>query len=102
MISRRAVESLLERLRIHDTRFLQDGREPYLHPHKMLSISAGGHCIGSLGEVHPDVLEHFDIKVPAYIFELDVDLLATLWNDSVSFDALLTPACHTAGYCSYC
>ena len=37
-----AVESLLERLRIHDTRFLQDGREPYLHPHKMLSIMCWG------------------------------------------------------------
>ena len=80
-----AVESLLERLRIRDTRFIQDGRESYLHPHKMLSINAGNHCIGSLGEVHPDVLEHFDIKVPAYIFEIDVDLLETLWTDAVSF-----------------
>jgi phenylalanyl-tRNA synthetase beta chain len=80
-----AVESLLQRLRISGMRFLQDGREPYLHPHKMLSISAGDHCIGSLGEVHPDVLEHFDIKVPAYIFELDVDVLAKLWTDAVSF-----------------
>lgn len=80
-----AVESLLLRLHIHDTRFSQDGREPYLHPHKMLSVNAGGRCIGSLGEVHPDVLEHFDIKAPAYVFELDIDVLAKLWNDAVSF-----------------
>ncbi|MBN2108850.1 MAG: phenylalanine--tRNA ligase subunit beta [Deltaproteobacteria bacterium] len=80
-----AVESLLQMLRIRDTRFLQDGREPFLHPHKMLSIYAGDHCIGCLGEVHPDVLEHFDVKVPAYVFELDVDQLAKLWSDAVSF-----------------
>jgi phenylalanyl-tRNA synthetase beta chain len=80
-----AVESLLKLLRIHDTRFQQGERETYLHPHKMLRISAGNHCIGSLGEVHPDVLEHFDIKAPAYILELDVDLLATLWTDAVSY-----------------
>jgi phenylalanyl-tRNA synthetase beta chain len=80
-----ALEALLERLRLQDLRFIQDGREPYLHPGKMLSIMAGDHCIGSLGEAHPDVLEHFDIKVPAYIFELDVNLLSRLWTDCLHF-----------------
>jgi phenylalanyl-tRNA synthetase beta chain len=31
------------------------------------------------------VLEHFDIKVPAYIFELDVNLLSRLWTDCLHF-----------------
>ena len=56
-----------------------------MHPGKMLSIMAGDHFIGSLGEAHPDVLEHFDIKAPAYIFELDVDLLGRLWTDGLHF-----------------
>ena len=56
-----------------------------MHPGKMLSIMSGDHCIGSLGEAHPDVLEHFDIKMPAYIFDLDVDLLGRLWTDGLQF-----------------
>ena len=50
-----------------------------------MSVVSGQHYIGSLGELHPDVLEKFDVRVPAYGFELDADLLAGLWSDEIRF-----------------
>jgi phenylalanyl-tRNA synthetase beta chain len=80
-----AVEGLLELLHIREATFTAGGREPYLHPNKSLSITAGEQYIGSLGEVHPDTLEKFDVKMPAYVFELDAGLLAGLWSDAVRY-----------------
>ena len=35
----------------------------------------GGKLCGVLGEAHPDMAARFDLKGPAFLFELDVDLL---------------------------
>lgn len=80
-----AVEGLLEVLHIHNAALTAPGREPYLHPAKSLAVTAGPGCIGSLGEVHPDALEAFDIKTPAFCFELDVEQLAECWTDGITF-----------------
>ena len=80
-----AVEGLLVLLRLQDATYTEGGREPYLHPNKSVCITAGEQYIGSLGEVHPDVLEKLDIKMPAYAFELDADLISGLWSDAVRF-----------------
>jgi phenylalanyl-tRNA synthetase beta chain len=48
----------------------------YLHPRARAEVRVGDRLLGVLGEVHPDVLELFDIKQPAFAFELASDVLA--------------------------
>lgn len=46
--------------------------KPYLHPGRQAEMVYGGKVIGHLGEVHPDVLEGYDIGEKAYIGVLDM------------------------------
>lgn len=39
------------------------------------TILCGGHAIGLIGELHPEVLENWHITMPVSVFELTVDLL---------------------------
>ncbi|MEI6126388.1 MAG: phenylalanine--tRNA ligase subunit beta [Pseudomonadota bacterium] len=79
------VETLLDGIRMPDYRFENDAREPYLHPNKMLSLFINDACIGSLGELHPDVLEKFDIQGSVTIFDLDFDLLSNYALQDITF-----------------
>ena len=72
------IETLLEKLYIAAVGFSQDIREPFLHPRSGLLVEAAKQPVGCLGEVHPEVLEKFDIDQTAYIFDLDFDLLCTV------------------------
>jgi phenylalanyl-tRNA synthetase beta chain len=45
--------------------------EPFLHPVRQARITAHGHRIGIAGEVHPAVLQAFDVKGPV--------VMVTLW-----------------------
>ncbi len=50
--------------------------EPYLHPVRQARITAHGHSIGIAGEVHPAVLQAFDVKGPVVMVTLRVADLA--------------------------
>src|SRR5262249_47995997 len=43
----------------------------YLHPGQQASVALGGHEVGCVGEVHPDILAKFELRKAAYVFELD-------------------------------
>jgi phenylalanyl-tRNA synthetase beta chain len=79
------VEDVLEKLRIVPFRFVADGREPYLHPKNMLSIYIHGTFAGVMGEIHPDVMENFDVSGPACMFDLDFDLLSHYYGTYPEF-----------------
>jgi phenylalanyl-tRNA synthetase beta chain len=53
--------------------------EPLVHPSfldgRVGQIIAGGRMIGLLGELHPEVLEQWQIGVPAVAMELEIDRL---------------------------
>lgn len=51
----------------------------FLHPGKSANIIVKGNIIGCLGEVHPDVLDNYDLKTKAYIAEIDMDSLKDNW-----------------------
>ena len=46
-----------------------------LHPVKQASIMVNGEQIGVVGELHPAVVESFDIRGPVYIFEISLPAL---------------------------
>ena len=68
------VQKLLEGLGIAAT--YEPVEDPTLHPGKSARITAGNTTLGTVGEVHPSVLEGFGIEGgPVAIFELDIQAL---------------------------
>lgn len=47
-----------------------------LHPGKSAAVFLDNIEVGCIGELHPDVMAGFDIKRPAYVFELDAKALS--------------------------
>jgi phenylalanyl-tRNA synthetase beta chain len=67
------VESLLSQMGVEASfKACADGS---FHPSKQATIIIGGNTLGVLGELHPRVLEAFDITSPAYLFEIDLTAL---------------------------
>lgn len=69
------VESLLEALEIGGVSWVTDAIEPFYHPGKACTVIAGRERIGSVGEIHPTVLERFGIDKPVFCFKLDFEKL---------------------------
>ena len=68
------LESLLERLGV-EVRF-EPGEEPGLHPGRIVRLKVQDDDLGVLGEVHPQVVEAFDIEAGSvYVFEADMEKL---------------------------
>lgn len=49
--------------------------EPFLHPGKSCTLSSGKQILGTLGELHPQVLGAYDIDLPVYLLDLTVSQL---------------------------
>ncbi|HIE26476.1 TPA: phenylalanine--tRNA ligase subunit beta [Candidatus Poribacteria bacterium] len=54
---------------------------PTLHPNKSAQIRMDGEILGIMGEVHPNVLDNYDISQKVYLFELDFDKLAEYYSN---------------------
>ena len=67
------IEDLSETLQIKGIKFNQAEDIPYLHPGKASRIFIGNEMLGVLGEVHPQVLAHYEIHRKAYLFEIDFE-----------------------------
>ena len=66
-----------------------------MHPGRCANLSLGDTVIGHLGEIHPDVLENYDIDERVYIAELDMDLILSSASQVVKFQPLPRyPASH--------
>lgn len=70
-----ALEALLLDLGVADIRWANTDLAPYLKPDAAARVLLADTCLGDLGEVHPRVLEDFDLKGPIYVFDIDFDLL---------------------------
>jgi phenylalanyl-tRNA synthetase beta chain len=68
-------ESLLDSFRVEKLGWLAGAEEPFLHPGKSCRIQAGTRALGTLGEVHPRILEGYDIDLPVYLLDLDLEEL---------------------------
>jgi len=68
------VESLLDGLQIAGTHY-EASRYPSFHPGKCARLMADEQQLGILGELHPQVREHYDLS-PAPVLAADIDLNA--------------------------
>ena len=53
----------------------------YYHPGRKAILSAEGTKLATLGEIHPDVAERFDINRRVYLAEVDLDALRPMEKD---------------------
>ncbi|MCI9369402.1 MAG: phenylalanine--tRNA ligase subunit beta [Lachnospiraceae bacterium] len=49
-----------------------DNKKPYLHPGRQADVIYNGEIIGYLGEVHPEVLDNYEIGEKAYLAVIDI------------------------------
>ena len=56
---------------------LPDGSsgEAFFHPGKSCALKNGTRIIGTMGEIHPKVLDNFEIEIPVYLLDLSVEAL---------------------------
>ncbi len=52
--------------------------EPYYYPKRQANLLVDETIVGSIGEIHPTVLENFNIDSPAFVFDLDLDTLSSI------------------------
>jgi len=83
------VEDLLESLGIKEIKFKRIEDIPYLHPGKASKVLCGKEVLGVLGEVHPQVLSHYEIQGKAYLFEIDFEKMVQWAGEGKRFRALL-------------
>jgi len=82
------VEALFARLGIGGLRWSTKSPASYLKPEAAARIQVTDLYLGDLGEVHPAVLESFDLKGPMYIFDLDFELLVENTVSGKKFQSL--------------
>jgi phenylalanyl-tRNA synthetase beta chain len=70
-----AVEALFLDLDISDLRWTTTSLAPYLRPDCAARILLADDYLGDLGEVHPEVMQAFDLQGPVYLFDLDFELI---------------------------
>lgn len=65
------------------------GSEPFLHPGRTARVAVGGHEIGWVGELHPNVAAQWDLDGTVAAFEIDLDAVpipaAKVYEDLISF-----------------
>ncbi len=75
------VEEFLEKMGMNEKRVYDpEAGKPFLHPGRQANIIYKGKVLGYLGEVHPEVVENYDMKDRVYIAVIDmrtIELFAT-------------------------
>ena len=67
------VEEFLESIGMNGKKeYDPNAGKKFLHPGRQANISYGGKVIGYLGEVHPEVLDNYEIGTKAYVAVLDM------------------------------
>jgi phenylalanyl-tRNA synthetase beta chain len=81
-------EALLSRVGAPESRWSRTSAVPFLQPETAAEIHVADAKVGVLGEVRAEVLEAFEVKGPAFILDLDFDLLQENATDRRTFRPL--------------
>ena len=82
------VEVLLERFHIGGVQWDSSQVDTFFHPGKSCVLSHASGLLGSLGEVHPQVLERFEIDQPVFLFDLDLEAFFAAMTKGHDFQAI--------------
>lgn len=81
------VENLMEELNIGKYRILSSNNDS-MHPGRTAELLINNKRVGCLGEVHPDVLDKYDIPVRVYAAELNFEEIILQSNLNVKYKSL--------------
>jgi phenylalanyl-tRNA synthetase beta subunit (EC 6.1.1.20) len=82
------VESVLKGLGITDYYFEKETNHPTYHKGRCANIIWNGHVLGIMGEIHPHVLENYDLSERAYVADLDYNILLQLAREDKKYKAI--------------
>ncbi len=78
------VEAMLKSLRIRNVRYQADRSNPSFHPGRCAGVWVGEDCLGTIGQVHPEVAAAFGADTELYAAELKIpEMLAHRAGDPV-------------------
>lgn len=83
--SKARLQGILEGIGISNAVYVSQKENMTYHPGRCADVYVGEERIATIGEVHPLVLESFDIKKRAYLFELQVEIARKLSNIKVQY-----------------
>jgi len=81
------IEGIGRRLEVPIT-FERDGAPTYLHPGQSATLLSGGKRIGSVGVLHPDQAEKWELREPAVLAELTLDGILAAPSKAARLEAL--------------
>lgn len=81
-------EELLCVLNVKGAKFRPVSDNPTFHPGRCAALEIEGRYAGILGEIHPDVLQAYELEVPCYIAELDLCTLFGAINNEIKYSRL--------------
>ncbi|HHY42910.1 MAG TPA: phenylalanine--tRNA ligase subunit beta [Thermoanaerobacterales bacterium] len=81
------IETIFNKLQIRDYKFIQS-RHFAFHTGRCACIEIDGQEIGYAGEVHPDVLENYEISKKTYLAELNLDTILSKASRKIVFKPL--------------
>lgn len=82
------IENLLDTLGVNNFTFKRQSSNTAFHPGKTADLYCGKNLIGILGEIHPDVSDKYEIDLPCYIAEIDLDELYNFSNLNKTYKPL--------------
>ncbi len=82
------VENALSRLGIRNLQYERLETNPTFHPGRTAKLFYKGDCLGIIGEIHPMVMENYDIKARVYIAELDFGKIVEYTNLDIKYNPL--------------
>lgn len=82
------VENVIDGLGIENYYFEKETNHPTYHKGRCATLNWNGHVLGTMGEVHPNVLENYDLSERAYIADLDYNTLIQIANEDKKYKAI--------------
>ncbi len=82
------VENCLYRLGMDTIQYEREENNPTFHPGRTARLFYKGEDLGIIGEIHPLVMENYDIKTRAYIAELDFGKIVGFTNLEIKYKPL--------------
>ena len=73
-----AVESVLRDMNIQNVRFIPCKSNPSYHPGRCAQVYCQDKLLGYAGQIHPVVLDNYDIGAETYVAELDMGVMYSL------------------------
>ena len=82
------VEKIFERVGLRGHRYLADKNNTSFQPGRCADILCDNKFLGTIGEIHPEVLDDYGIGKRVYIAEIDLDTVYSLASDTIVFKSL--------------